>query len=131
VLLLPGTGATVDQPVHFVWQAVSDPSGVTYVLQVARDPNFIILVFQKEGLTASEYTLTEQQKLESVGKNEPYYWRVKAIDGATNESGWALSSPFYVGFVFELSGWILYTVIGLGSLLLLAIGYLLGKRLAL
>jgi len=131
VLLLPGTGATVDQPVHFVWQAVSDPSGVTYVLQVARDPNFIILVLQQEGLTVSEYTLTEQQKLESVGKNEPYYWRVKAIDGATNESGWALSSPFYVGFVFELSGWILYTVIGLGSLLLLAIGYLLGKRLAL
>jgi len=130
MLVSPQAGTRADQPVHFVWQSVTDPSGVTYVLQVAKDANFTVMVLQKEGLTTSEYSLTEQQKLESVSKDEPYYWRVKTIDGASNDSGWSSAKSFYVDFAFELTGWILYTVMGVEGLVFLIMGYLLGRRKA-
>jgi len=46
-----------------------------------------------------------------------YYWRVKAVDGASNEGGWSTVGLFYVGFSrTAMSGgvwYILYGVIGL------------------
>jgi hypothetical protein len=81
------------------WQNVTDPSGVTYTLQISRDASFNLLVLEKEGLKTSEYQLTSQETLISVSKDQPYYWRVKAIDGANNESEWSSSFTFYVGTV--------------------------------
>jgi hypothetical protein len=44
-----------------------------------------------------------------------YYWRVKAIDGAGNESDWALSPfPFQVGFfsvLYLVAGGIIFLII--------------------
>ena len=79
------------------WQDVTDPSGVTYSLQIAKDATFNILVLQKDGLKQSEYTLTSQEVLGNVSKDTPYYWRVKAIDGANNQSDWSAPFTFYVG----------------------------------
>jgi hypothetical protein len=81
------------QPVIFTWSEVSDPSGVTYSLEVNRgNISFFPLQpgMRKTGLS----------KPNCVMRLEPgtYYWRVKAIDGAGNESEWALSPyPFQVG----------------------------------
>jgi hypothetical protein len=85
------------QPVTFNWSEVSDPSGITYTLEVDNDLRFFPLEpgMRKTGLT----------KPNCMMKIEPgtYYWRVKAIDGAGNESEWALSPfPFQVGFFSAL-----------------------------
>jgi hypothetical protein len=80
--------------VKFEWVSVSDESGVIYTLEIARDLNFFPLEagMRKTGLTNTS----------SLVNLPPgtYYWRVKAIDGAGNESPWTLSPyPFNVGFL--------------------------------
>ena len=126
--LLPLGGDKPKQPVQFDWADVTDPSGVTYTLQISRDENFTTLVLEKTGLTESKYTMTEAEKLESVSKDEPYYWRVKAIDGASNESGWTGVGSFYIGgFAWD---WVKYLLIGLGVVVVVIIGFWLGMRTA-
>ena len=88
-------------------------------------------MLKKEGLTSSEYTITKEEKLESTKKEAPYYWQVKAIDGASNESEWSTPGSFYVGFQWpELKGWLLFLVIGVGALLIGLFGFWLGRRTA-
>jgi len=91
------------QLVIFTWSEVADPSGVTYILEVNKDNiSFFPLEpgMRKTGLTKPNCTI--QLELGT------YYWRVKAVDGAGNESDWALSPyPFQVGL---FSAW--YLVIG-------------------
>jgi hypothetical protein len=80
------------QLVTFTWTDVFDPSGITYILEIDNNLSFFPLEpgMRKTGLTQPSCTM----------RLEPgtYYWRVKAIDGAGNESDWALSPyPFQVG----------------------------------
>lgn len=82
------------QRVNFSWSEVSDPSGVTYVVEIAENLNFFPL---KPGMKKAD--LTENSCSATI---EPgtYYWRVRAIDGAGNESEWSISPyPFKVGFI--------------------------------
>ena len=125
-LLLPAMDTKPEQPITFDWKSVSDPSlPVTYVLLLARDENFTDIVLEEE-LTESEYPMEEE--LESTKKDEPYWWGVKAIDGAGNESGWSDARSFHVGFVFALPNWALYLLIALGGLALFFIGFFVGRR---
>ena len=99
------------QLVVFRWQPVEDPSGITYTLEVGSNTSVWPPTAIKEGLTTTSCTL----------RLEPgtYYWHVKAIDGAGNESSWALAPyPFTVGL---FSVWYLIT----GGLIFLALFLLL------
>jgi len=125
--LLPLMDSKPEQPITFDWQDVTDPSGVTYTLQLARDKNFTDMVMDEE-LTKSEYTIPETVELESTKKDAPYWWRVKAIDGASNESGWTGAGSFHVGFAFAMPDWALYLLIGLGGILLFFVGFFVGRR---
>ena len=81
------------QEVEFIWQEVSDPSGVTYTLEVGDNLNFFPLA---PGMRRLE--LTEPRCRLNLEPGN-YYWRVKAIDGAGNEGEWAISPyQFRVGF---------------------------------
>jgi len=129
--LLPQDGIKAEAATYFDWDDVEDPSGVTYELQIATDDKFTeaSIVLKKKELAASEYTITKEEKLESVTKEEPYYWRVKAIDGASNASDWSTPGSFYIGFQWpELKGWLLYVLIGIGVVLFLGLGFWLGRR---
>jgi hypothetical protein len=75
----------------FSWLPVSDPSGVTYTLQVAADASFRDIVLLKPDLKTHQYNLQGGESLKSTGKAGVYYWRVKAVDFASNES--IFSSP--------------------------------------
>jgi hypothetical protein len=55
---------------------------VTYRLQVDNNSNFSSPIIDEDNLAASAYTLA------SALADGTYYWRVKAVDGASNESGW-------------------------------------------
>jgi len=133
--ILPEMGVKAEPPVHFDWEDVDDPSGVTYSLQIATTKDFVALsiVLEKEGLTKSEYTITAEEKLEPTGKEEPYYWRIKAIDGASNESKWTGAGEFYVGAALAMPAmppWAMYLLFGLGALFLFIFGFWLGRRSA-
>jgi len=126
-LLLPEKDTKLKDEL-FDWEDVEDPSGVTYNFQIASDEDFENIILEKEGLTATEYTLTEEEELESTKKEEPYYWRVKAIDGAFNESAWSEPIPFQVGMLFpELP---LGAIIGITAGGFMALGLWLGRRTA-
>ena len=132
--LLPEMGIKAKQPVYFDWADVTDPSGVTYTLQIATDENFASVVLEKTDLANSEYTITEAEKLEKRIKEAPYYWRVKATDGAYNESGWTGAGAFYVGG-FSLGGisqpdWMIHLWWGIGAAGAGIGGYFMGKRRA-
>jgi len=128
--LLPETDTKAEAEALFDWEDIDDPSGVTYTLQVATTENFTkdSIVLEKEGLSQSEYTVTKEEKLKSTKKDAPYYWRVKAIDGASNEGEWTTPWSFYVGSAFGASNWGLYVLCVLGGLLLLFIVFKLGRR---
>jgi hypothetical protein len=130
--LTPEEGIKAKSPVSFDWEDVTDKSlPVIYNLQVATDKKFTdaSIVLKKEGLTESEYTLTKEEKLKSTKKEAPYYWRVSATDSASNVSGWSTPGSFYVGFQWpELKGWLLYTLIVIGVLIFLILGFWLGRR---
>ncbi len=135
--LLPDADEKPAQPVRFDWKDVSDESGVTYTIQIAADELFSSVLFEEEGLEDSDFTLPEGE-LKSVTKENPYYWRVKAIDGASNVSKWSEARSFSLGFILSLpngepelilSAWWVYGL----SIFIVAfifIGFLLGRRTA-
>jgi len=94
-LILPVNATETAETVYFDWENVSDPSGVSYALVVASDANLSDVLFTKEGLTDSEYTLSEEEKL-PPSKETPYYWRVRSIDSASNVGEWSTIDSFYV-----------------------------------
>lgn len=99
--------------ITFRWSAVDDPSGIYYILEVSPSSDFAGAVLRKEGLTTTEYTLTSS---EGLGKGN-YYWRVRAVDGADNESDWTN------GQLFKVTGfeWWLIALIAVGILIVVGI----------
>ncbi len=129
--LLPEMGVEVIWPLTFDWREVTDASQpVTYTLQVATDDDFTAasVVLEKAELTASQYALTQVEEAKLSGQETPYYWRIRAIDGASNEGDWTGAGQFHIPQPFSMPSWAIYTLLGLGGLVLFAIGYYLGRR---
>ena len=99
--------------ITFDWADVEDPSGVYYIIEISPNSNFAGTVIRKEGLTASEYILAED---EALTKGD-YYWRVKAVDGAENQSDWT------TGQLFKVSGmnWWLLIIIAVAAVVVIII----------
>ena len=94
--LLPGDGNETKAATYFDWEDVDDPSSpLRYQLQIASDGDFAFVVMEKT-LAESEYILSDEMALAAVTEDSPYYWRVKAIDGAANESEWSAPRSFLV-----------------------------------
>jgi len=127
VPLLPQGATALETEAYFDWDDVEDISGVTYTFQVASDANFTTIVLEEKGLTSSEYTITKTAKLQSTKEEEPYYWRLKAVDGAFNDSGWTRPELLYVdssqtsssGWNFNV--WTTAIPIGLGAIALVLV----------
>jgi len=130
--LLPYLDSRPDQPVRFDWEDVTDDLNppVTYVLEVATDAGFANKVLEKTGLTVSEYTITEAEQLdlENIEGTGSFYWHVKAVDNAGNESGWTGAGTFNVGGGWP--GWLMWLWIGLGALVVFIFALWLGRRIA-
>jgi len=130
-LLIPASGDKVTSPIIFAWQAITDPSPpVTYDLEINTSSDFATTatVLDKKGLTKTEYTLTETEKLRLGASEKPYYWRVRATDGASNEGSWSNPWTFYVA-----SGgtptWAIIVIAVIGAIFLLALGYLIRTKI--
>jgi hypothetical protein len=132
-LNLPADLSRVKEEVHFEWSAVSDPSGVSYVLEIAEDAKFSKIIASTANLLQCSFDLPDDDKLIPTQKT-PYYWRVKAIDGASNEGPWSSVGSFYKGYTLEtvvtnMPGWTKFTLIGLGVALVAFLFFWLGRIL--
>jgi len=110
-------------------EVTDDSPPITYNLEVASDIDFTTIVLDVEGLTTSEHTVTikeEKELLTPSTKEAPYYWRVKAIDAASNETEWTSIRTFYTGFTWP--DWIIYLWFGLGIVAAGILGFWLGRR---
>jgi len=94
-LILPHLETETANNAYFDWEGISDPSGISYTLVIAADANFSNVLLTKEGLTESEYTLSEDEKLSS--NKDACYWRVRGVDGASNVGEWSMPGTFYIG----------------------------------
>ena len=129
-LLLPGMEAKLTAPIRFYWQDVTDDSlPVTYTIQIATSPDFTTAstVLEKKGLTRTEYLVTEQESLKLSVREKPYYWRVRAIDGALNEGNWTNTAIFYVADA-GMPTWAIVVIALIGALFLFGLGYLISMR---
>ncbi|MBL7209115.1 MAG: IPT/TIG domain-containing protein [Dehalococcoidia bacterium] len=107
------------QAVSFSWSKVSDPSGITYTLEIADNYEFLPLEtsIQKTELAETSCTVSIEPGT--------YYWRVKAVDGADNESRWAYAP--YTFKVAEVSALIQKSVELLNKVRFLSIlGFIIG-----
>lgn len=107
----------------FEWCEVSDDSGVRYSLQIATTADFAAssIMASVTGLTETSYTPNETLP------NGAYYWKVEAVDGAENESGWTTARSFQVGLLPRW-GFILAIVIAAVVLLIFLIRALVKRR---
>ena len=77
------TNITKDNKITFNWSVVTDYSmPVRYVLEISTDPNFAYFNITTGQLSDATYTLSGYMN-ETLSEGL-YYWRVKAIDGASN-----------------------------------------------
>jgi hypothetical protein len=130
---LPEMGVEVKAPILFDWENVTaERSPVTYSLQVATESNFSTasIVVEKEGLAQSEYTISEEEAVKLIGGETPYYWRIRAVDADDNEGEWTGPGEFFFAKPFSMPSWAIYTLLGVGALVLFAIGYWMGRRTA-
>jgi len=127
--LSPALKARLTGNPTFDWNPVTyDIMAVTYELQIARDAGFATLVLEKKNLATTEYTLAATEQLEKAGEENPYFWRVRAVDEAGNASGWTGAADFYYGSTWP--AWLTWVLIGLGVVVLGVITFILGKRIA-
>ena len=125
-LLSPGDGARIGllggiKPT-LKWTGATDPSGVTYTLEVDTSSDFSQPILQITDINGTSYTLTSAQAL---SKGE-YYWRLEATDGASNESGW--SQPWLLKSGL-MAPWTLAIIIILAVAAVGTIAYFLVVRL--
>ncbi|MFA5858223.1 MAG: FlgD immunoglobulin-like domain containing protein [Elusimicrobiota bacterium] len=84
------SAALTSNSVAFDWTDVTDPSGVSYELQVAKETAFTTIEISKVDIATSAYTAA------SGPGNGTHYWRVRAKDGAGNYSAWAAGFSFSI-----------------------------------
>ncbi len=133
--LTPETGAKVEIPITFDWTDVTDASlPVTYDFQIATNQAFAAgsIVLDKKALATSGFISTAADGLTQAngGAN---FWRVKAVDAALNESAWSSVFDFHTsggGAASGLPGWVWPLIGSVGGVLLLFIGFWLGRRTA-
>ncbi len=94
------------QSVTFRWDAVSDPSGVSYTLEIGNNVKIWPPTAIRIGLTNTTCIINLEPGT--------YYWRVKAVDGAGNESNWEYAPyPFKVGLFsiwYLIAGGLLFLI---------------------
>ena len=129
VPVTPPGGIKISGHPYFEWGAVIYPyMDVTYEFQIIRNLTEPELVIEKPGLKENSYKLDKNEELEKAGPDNPYYWRVRAIDEAGNTSQWSEASEFYYGFIWP--SWLTWVLVGAGVFLVIVVVYIFRWRIA-
>jgi len=91
-LISPSNGENIlDNTPTFEWTSVTDPSGVTYQIQIDDNCDFSSPVYAVN-LTENTHTLLDENSL-ALGT---YFWRVRAVDEVGNVGDWSEQWNFTV-----------------------------------
>jgi hypothetical protein len=115
-------GLTGNATPTFKWSAVVDPNytnGIVYNLQIDTDPAFPHPLLLETGLIETHYTLMKAQAL----PKGQYYWRVQAVDPASNMSAW--SQPVMLNSGTMSSGLLVFLIILIIVIVVAALYFLL------
>jgi hypothetical protein len=120
-LLLPTEGSRITKDVDFKWDAVTDPSGVCYTLQISDDARFARIILTEANILLPGFAMPDEKKI-LLSRSEPFFWRIKAIDNAGNESNWSVTGSFYKGYtvntiISDMPAWTKFALIALGVVL--------------
>jgi hypothetical protein len=120
-LVAPSDGFRFTKDARFLWEGVTDPSGVTYSIEIADDTRFTQPVISQANLVQPYLDVPDAAKT-LPGKSDGYYWRVKATDGASNVGIWSTVGTFYKGVTVEsvmsdMPAWTKFALIGVGLIL--------------
>jgi hypothetical protein len=124
-LLEPQMSSNINSPAIFDWKEVIDDSlPVTYTFQIATSDDYTTdsIVFEKNNITGSEYILTEEEELALAGREDAYYWRVQAVDAASNTGKWSCGE-FYLTSSSDFPKWIIYILSAIGAVIIFGGGY--------
>lgn len=111
------------------WEDVTDESmPVTYTLQLARDAGFSAegILLEKTELTDSEY-LIDSSIITLLRPRQTYYWRVRAVDSASNAGEWAETAEIVIAPVSTMPNWLMYVLAVMGALFILFIWYMMRR----
>jgi len=120
-LVAPSEGTRFTKDARFLWESVTDPSGVTYTIEIADDSRFSQPVISQANLSQTYLDVPDASKT-LPGKSDGYYWRVRATDGAGNVGTWSVIGSFYKGVTVEsvmsdMPSWTKFALIGVGLIL--------------
>ncbi|PKK81087.1 MAG: hypothetical protein CVT47_04250 [Thermoplasmata archaeon HGW-Thermoplasmata-2] len=107
---------------HYVLEVASNQEFTTEAVLFSAELEEADLTIDAESDTVS-YTLPEEYAL----PYGTYYWRVKAIDGAQNDSGWTVPYSFKSGL---LPFWALIAIAALLAVLIGVLVYLFIRKRA-
>ena len=93
-LISPENGAEIlDNTPTFEWTSVTDPSGVTYQIEIDDNEDFSSPVYSEIDLTGTTLTLLDEDALPMFIQ---FFWRVRAVDGVGNIGDWSEEWNFRV-----------------------------------
>jgi hypothetical protein len=129
--LLLGTPIVVKEGDELLldWEDVVDKSmPVSYTLQLAQDAGFATgsVFLEKTELADSEY-LIEASTMKQLRPRRSYYWRVRAVDSASNIGGWTKASEIKIAPASTMPSWLMYMLAVLGALFILFIWYMIRR----
>jgi hypothetical protein len=114
----------VSSPFIIDWEGVYDISQpLVYSIQIARSPDFRHPVLEKSELIASQLTIGNGQTLQPSRRGTYYYWRIRAVDGASNVGEWSSTAVFRVKPVDILPVWLRNVLIAAQVLIAGVLGY--------
>jgi hypothetical protein len=100
-------------------------------LQIARTADFQQPILEKNGISTSQYTLSGEEALRPSRRFTHYYWRVRAVDSASNVGDWSEPVAFQVETSSTLPAWAEITLIGIGVLLVIILSSRIRKGIQL
>ncbi len=129
--LLLGTPIVVKEGTEILldWEDVTDKSmPVTYTLQLAQDTSFSAksVFLEETGLTDSEYQIGSST-VRLLRPRRSYYWRVRAVDSASNAGEWTRAAEIKIAPVSTMPTWLMYTLAVLGAFFILFIWYMIRR----
>ncbi len=129
--LLLGTPLVVKEgaDIFIDWEDVTDESmPVTYTFQLASDAGFSVqgILLEETGLTDSEY-LVDSSRNQLLRPRRSYYWRVRAVDSASNAGEWTETGEITIAPVSTMPSWLMYTLAVIGGLFILFIWYMMRR----
>lgn len=126
--LTPKENAIVTLPVIIDWEGVYDVSQpLYYTLQVAQTADFDNIILERSGLIPSQYTLGNGTTLLPNRRGTYYFWRIRAVDGASNVGEWSDAAVFRIRPVDILPGWTRNVLIVLQVIIALFFAFLIWR----